>query len=280
MGLFTKKRKDAKLIKPNDAIGEIMPFIMPKRTESEVSSQMDIDITKLVEYVDNYNKEEHEYKMTYFHALTACFAKTFYNRERLNRFVKNKSLYERNKITFAFVAKDKLSDSGEERIICLDILENDNIKTLSRKMAIDVFKVRKEGTNSMDSILNIFTKLPKFILSIIVKIVMFLDNHGINPKALTEGDTNYASLILSNLGSIKANSIYHHLNEYGTNSIVATIGTIREENNEKIVDLQITLDERIADGFYFVKSIQLLEKIASKPELLEENFKNKIDVEL
>ena len=29
MGLFTKKRKDAKLIKPNDAIGGIMPFIMP-----------------------------------------------------------------------------------------------------------------------------------------------------------------------------------------------------------------------------------------------------------
>ena len=280
MGLFTKKRKDAKLIKPNDAIGGIMPFIMPKRTESEVSSQMDIDITKLVEYVDNYNKEEHEYKMTYFHALTACFAKTFYNRERLNRFVKNKSLYERNKITFAFVAKDKLSDSGEERIICLDILENDNIKTLSRKMAIDVFKVRKEGTNSMDSILNIFTKLPKLVLSLIVKIVMFLDNHGINPKSLTEGDTNYASLILSNLGSIKSNSIYHHLNEYGTNSIVATIGTIREEDKKKKVDLQITLDERIADGFYFVKSIQLLEKIANKPELLEEDFKNKIDVEL
>ena len=280
MGLLTKNRKDANLIKPNDAIGGIMPFIMPKRTESEVSSQMDINITKLVEYVDNYNKENNEYKMTYFHALTACFAKTFYNRDRLNRFVKNKSLYERKKITFAFVAKDKLSDSGEERIICLDILGNDNIKTLSRKMAIDVFKVRKEGTNSMDSILNIFTKLPKFILSIIVKIVMFLDNHGINPQALTEGDTNYASLILSNLGSIKSNSIYHHLNEYGTNSIVATIGTIREENNEKIVDLQITLDERIADGFYFVKSIQLLEKIASKPELLEENFKNKIDVEL
>ena len=147
----------------------------------------------------------------------------------------------------------------------------------SKKVAVDVFKVRKEGSNDMEGILNFFTKLPKFILSFIVKIVMFLDNHGINPKALTEGDTNYATILFSNLGSIKTNSVYHHLNEYGTNSIVITIGTIREEKDKKIVDITATLDERIADGFYFAKSIQLAEYIAKNPELLLEDFEIKID---
>ena len=94
--------------------------------------------------------------------------------------------------------------------------------TFSKHVAVDVFKVRKEGSNDMDGILNFFSSLPKFILSFIVKIVLFLDNHGINPKALTEGDTNYATILFSNLGSIKTNSVYHHLNEYGTNSIVIT----------------------------------------------------------
>jgi len=279
MGLFTKKRKDADWVKPNDAIGMIMPYIMPNRTEAEVSSQVDIDVTELIKYVDNYNQEEHEYKMTYFHAIAACFAKTVFNRPKLNRFIKNKRIYQRKKLIFGFIAKDKLSDSGEERIVCLEVDPKDTILTLSRKMAIDVFKVRQEGTNDMDGTLKVLTALPKFILSIIVKIVFFLDERGISPKFLTEGDTNYASILFSNLGSIKSNSIYHHLNNYGTNSIVITIGTIREEKGRKLVDIQATLDERIADGFYFVKSIHLANDIAGNPKLLEEEFEKEIKTE-
>lgn len=279
MGLFTKRRSDAELVKPNDAIGAIVPFIMPKRCDAEVSSRVDIEVTELVKFVDSQDEERLGYKMTYFHALASVFAKVFYNREALNRFVKDKRLYQRKKITFGFIAKNKLSDEGEERIICLDIDKNDNIMTLSKKMAIDVFKVRSEGTNDMDGILKFFTKLPNFILNIIVRFIFFLDRKGINPKSLTEGDTNYVSLLLSNLGSIKTNSVYHHLNEYGTNSVVITIGTIREENGRKVVDITATLDERIADGFYFAKSIQLAEKIASDPKLLQENFEKKIETE-
>ena len=279
MGLFTSKRKDAKLIKPKDTIQAIVPFIMPKRCDAEVSSRYDIDITELVKFVDKQNEKDLGYKMTYFHALSSCFAKTVFNRPALNRFVKNKRLYERNKITFAFIAKDKLSDKGEERIICIDIDPKDNVMTYSKKVAVDVFKVRKEGSNEMDGILSFFTSLPKWLLSIIVRIVMFMDNHGISPKSLTEGDTNYATILLSNLGSIKTNSVYHHLNEYGTNSVVITIGTIREEKGKKKVDITATLDERIADGFYFAKSIQLAEYIAKNPELLMEDFSKKVEIE-
>ena len=279
MGLFTKNRNDAKWIKPKDTIQAIVPYIMPNRCDAEVSSKVDIDITKLVEFVDKQNEKDLGYKMTYFHAISSCFAKTVFNRPALNRFVKNKRLYERNKITFAFIAKDKLSDKGEERIICIDINPKDNIMTYSKKVAVDVFKVRKEGSNDMDGILKAFTSLPKWLLSIIVKIVMFMDNHGISPESLTEKDTNYATILLSNLGSIKTNYVYHHLNEYGTNSVVITIGTIREEKSKKIVDITATLDERIADGFYFAKSIQLAEYIAKNPELLLENFETKVEID-
>ena len=279
MGLFTKKRRDADYIRPNDAIGAIMPFIMPKRCDAEVSSRVEMNITRLVEFVDKQNEKDLGYKMTYFHAIAAVMAKTFYNREALNRFVKDKRLYLRKKITFGFIAKNKLSDKGEERIVCLDIEKNDNIMSLSKKMAVDVFKVRNEGTNDMDGILKFFTSLPKCILSLIVKIVLFLDRKGINPKSLTEGDTNYVTLLLSNLGSIKTDSCYHHLNEYGTNSIVMTIGTIRDVGKKKIVDFTFTLDERIADGFYFAKSVKLAEYIANNVELLEEKKKKKVKIE-
>jgi len=37
-----------------------------------------------------------------------------------------------------------------------------------------------------------------------------------------------------------------------------------------VVDFGITLDERIADGFYFARSVKLLKHIIENPALLEE----------
>ena len=74
-----KNRKDGKLIIEKDPLHAIMPFIFDKRTESEVYIKEILDITELKKWVDKQNKKL-DYKMTYFHALTAVFAKTVYNR--------------------------------------------------------------------------------------------------------------------------------------------------------------------------------------------------------
>ena len=280
MGLFTKRRKDAEYIRPKDTIQAIVPFIMPGKCVSEVSSRVEFDVTDLVKFVDKKNKEDLGYKMTYFHAILACFAKTVYNRPALNNFVKDKRLYKRKRKIFAFIAKNKLSDEGEERMVSVDLEPKMNVMSFSKKVAVDVFQTKHEGDNNMEGVLKFFTALPNWLLGLVVRIVLFLDRKGINPKAITEGDTNYATILFSNLGSIKTNSCYHHLNEYGTNSIVITIGTIREVGGRKIVDLTCTLDERIADGFYFAKSIQLAEYIANNPELLMDDFDTKVEKEV
>ena len=278
MGLLNKDRKDGKYIKPEGSISILFPFIFDKRTEAEVSSTIEIDVEELCKYVDKKNKTgDLEYKMTYFHAIMASFGIVFFNRNKLNRFIRNKRLYERNKITFAFIAKDKMSDNADEKIICIDLDPNDTGTDLSKKMAVDVFKAKKEGKNDFDDILKIFTRLPKWLLSIIVNFVKFLDKHGKNPKVLTEGDTNYATVIFSNLGSIKSNSCYHHLNEYGTNSIVITIGTINKKDSRRVVDMTFTLDERIADGFYFAKSVNMAQEIINNPTLLDSKLSNKYE---
>ncbi len=83
---------------------------------------------------------------------------------------------------------------------------------------------------------------------------------------------------MSNLGSIQCPSVYHHLNNYGTNSFMVTIGTLHKEEIlmedgtkqiRDVVDFAATLDERIADGFYFAKSLRLVKYIFKHPELLD-----------
>lgn len=276
---MSKNRKDGSFIKPEDSVHMIMPYLFENRIEAEVYQNVTFDITKLKKWVDSQNKKL-DYKMTIFHAFTGIFAKTIYNRPLLNRFVQGHRIYERNYISFAFVAKDKMSDEAEEKLVVIKTNKDENVLDLSRRMAIDIFKTKSTGTNDLDKILKMFMGIPRWLMKIIMKVVKWLDYHGKLPKGLWENDSNYQTVLLSNLGSIKCDSCYHHLNNYGTNSIVLTIGTIREENGKTLVDVGATLDERIADGFYFAKSLKMAQYIMDNPKLLEDKLSEEIELKL
>ena len=273
-------RKDGIRVKNVDTVHGIMPFLMKNRCEAEVYYVETIDVTKLLKYLDNINegKEKHD-KVTMFHAIITAVAKTIYNRPLLNRFISGQRYYDRKEVSFGFVAKNKLEDDAEERLIILNSENDMTLKDISEKILKIVSKTRKENSNDMNDILGVVTKLPRWLLNIVMGLVRWLDYHGILPSFLSDGDINFTTVMLSNLGSVKANCCYHHLNNYGTNSIIATVGVIREENNKKFVDIGFTLDERIADGIYFAKSIKLMRHILENPELLEDKIGTKIELE-
>ena len=43
------------------------------------------------------------------------------------------------------------------------------------------------------------------------------------------------------------------------------------------VDLGITIDERIADGYYYAKSLRLVRKLIENPELLDRPLSEEIE---
>ena len=43
------------------------------------------------------------------------------------------------------------------------------------------------------------------------------------------------------------------------------------------VDLGLTIDERLADGYYYSKTIRLLKKLLENPELLELRLDEKVE---
>ncbi len=158
--------------------------------------------------------------------------------------------------------------------------ETDTIDTVSRKIVGNVRETRKSehSTGGVDALLDAFAKLPRPILIVAIRIIRWLDFWGVNPDFLTEGDPNYTTILCSNLGSIKCPAVYHHLNNFGTNSMMITIGTIHDEEVlmpdgtkqiRKIVDIGATLDERIGDGFYFARSLKLVHHICAHPEILD-----------
>ena len=116
-----------------------------------------------------------------------------------------------------------------------------NLNSISNKILEIVSKTRKDNSNGMNDILGIVTKFPRWLLNFVMSLVRWLDYHGILPSFLSDGDINFTTVMLSNLGSFKANCCYHHLNNYGTNSIVATVGVMHEEDGKTFVDIGFTL---------------------------------------
>ena len=285
-------RKDAKKVRNLDGLHNVMIDLKPERCDSDVYMNKEIDVTKLIKYVEKYKKEHPDDKITYFHAFAMAFAKTIYNKPLLNRFVANRTFYDRNDVIIAFVAKIAFEEDSEEVMINIKVDKDDNIFTLRDKITKRVAKIRnskkgekKENTNN---IVDVVGKLPKLIRMIVTGTLKFLDKHGWLPESITKDNLYYSSVILSNLGNFKIGSIYHNIVNFGTSSIIATMGMIHKskvidkDGKEKIIDVcdfGVNMDERIADGYYFAKSIKVLEYILDNPELLEDRADARIEID-
>lgn len=280
-------RRDAKRVKDINGMFQIMLDLKPNRCDSDVFINQKMDVTNLVKYVEKKKKEGSD--ITYFHTFLTAIGKTMYNRPKLNRFIANRHVYEHNEIVISFVAKVSFSDKAEEMMIMVPFNENDNLFSISQLIMSKVNKVRgsnlkKEGANDAIDVLG---KLPNIIRVPIVGLFKFLDSRGMLPDFLIKDNLYYSSMIVSNLGSIKCGAIYHNITNFGTCSSLATIGEIKDqiviidgkEQVRKIVEFGINIDERIADGFYFAKSIKMLEHILENPELLEDKISTKVEVE-
>lgn len=263
------KRRDATLINDPDPFHSIVPYVMAKRTEAEVSSDITFDITKLNKFMAQHNKKEGtQYKL--FHAICTAMAKTIYHRPKMNIFISGRKFWMRNDIILSFVIKQKMSDGATETLMTLKVDEDMNLDAISSRILNDVNRVRKESTNDLDKLMNFVGKLPRPIMEILFWVIGRMEYHGCVPQSLTEGDPNYTTCLLSNLGSIGADSCYHHLSNYGTNSIMVTIGTMYKEDKKDLVRCTFTIDERIADGFYFAKSMRLVKYLLENPDKLME----------
>ena len=282
-----RNRRDGKIIKDINGMFQLMLDLKPKRCDSDVFINQKMDVTKLVEYVEKKKKDGKD--ITYFHTFLTAIGKTIYNRPKLNRFIANRHVYEHNDITISFVAKVSFDDRSEEIMVMIPIDEKDNINTISKRVKDKVDSIRnkkavKEGANSA---IDVVGKLPNIIRVPLMGLFKWMDKKDLLPKSLIKDNLYYSSIIVSNLGAIKCGAIYHNLTDFGTCSSLATMGEIKKEEiiNSKgkkeirsICEFGINLDERIADGYYFAKSVQLLQYIFDNPELLEEDVSSKIKV--
>lgn len=282
-------RKDGVLLRNLDAMHFIMPLIYPNRCDNEAFISERIDLTNINNYLREKNSQNPEYKYTLFQVIVAAVLKTITLRPCMNRFIANRNIYQRNEVSAAFTIKKVFKDDSEEGMAFIRSGEKDTIETVHGDIFRQVNRCRKETKqDSTIEAMELFNKLPRFIAKGLVRFVCVLDRFGKVPQSFVSTDPYYSSIVLSNLGSIKLKCGYHHLTNWGTTSAFLVIGEKKvrpfydENGNVQMkdsVDIGLTVDERIADGYYFSKTVKLLKKILENPELLEKPFGEEVDYE-
>ena len=280
-------RRDATLLRNTDAMHFIMGIIYPHRADNEAYIAERVNLEPIKAYLAGKNVEGIPFKYTFFHVILTALVKTVTLRPKLNRFYANENYYQRNKITAGFVIKKEFSDGSEEAVALLEAKPDATIDTIHQEIYQRVHATRNEQKkNTTDNSMDILNKLPRFLSKAVIRFIRWLDRHGWCPDVLIGDDPNYSSVFLSNLGSIKLRSGYHHLTNWGTCSLFCVIGEkkwtpLYDEHGlvemRETVDLGLTVDERIADGYYYSKSIRLFKHLLEHPELLEQPMNTEVE---
>ena len=134
--------------------------------------------------------------------------------------------------------------------------------------------------NETDILATTLSIIPNFLLKFAISTIMFLDKHGMLPKAVIKASPFHTSAFLTNVASLGIDAIYHHLYDFGTTGIFLAMGKKKKSyiydddtfKEEKCISLAFVCDERICDGYYFANSVKLFNIYLINPELLEENI--------
>ncbi|MCL2316561.1 MAG: 2-oxo acid dehydrogenase subunit E2 [Actinomycetia bacterium] len=276
MGRRFGDRRDAVRVRDVGGLQKIMVCLKPLRADSDVYIAQTFDVTRLVRYMaDRKAADPH---LTYFHAFSCALGKLLYARPLLNRYVLARRFYDRAEASLGFVAKVQFADDAKENVSLVRLAPSDTLDDVKATLAAKVATVRAEQDNSTDATIGMIGKLPQWLVNVVVWVLKQCDVHDWLPASMIDDDIYHASIIVSNLGSIGCGAIYHNLTDFGTSSILVTIGPIRREttvaedgshSTRDVCDFGITCDERIADGFYFAQSVGLLGYILDHPELLD-----------
>lgn len=273
-------RFDATWVRDADPMHGFMPYLYPHRADNEAFIEETIDLTALNAFLEKKNaKLDKAHRYTIFHCVACALIKTVTLRPKMNYFIQGSRLYSRNHLSLAFVVKKQFDDRGEEALAFKKFGPETTLDSFHEAIMQEIFECRREDkVDNSTAGMAFFMKMPRFILRPVVYMLRRLDYFGKVPYDLIKTDPNYASIFISNLGSIKLNAAYHHLSNWGTNSLFVVIGAKHTEpvfapdgsyEMHEMLHLGITLDERIADGYYYARSVALFKYIMEHPEHMD-----------
>ena len=107
----------------------------------------------------------------------------------------------------------------------------------------------------------------------VVLLAGFAHELNLLPRGFVEGDPFFASVFVTNLGSVGIDAAFHHLYEYGTIPLFCTFGLVHagvvardgKPAVARVASLKFSFDERVEDGLYAARAVKYLCSLLEDP---------------
>ncbi|MBI5610889.1 MAG: 2-oxo acid dehydrogenase subunit E2 [Deltaproteobacteria bacterium] len=253
----------------------LMPHLIPRRNSAVVYLTQRLDLTQTVPWLEQRSAEA-GVRITLFHLLQFALVQVLVQRPLLHRFVAGRCIYQRRHLELSFAVKKRLDDGAGMTAVKVRLAPDADLLAVVRAADGGIAQGRGRALLPSEREMQVFGRLPPFLLGWLVALQRQLDAWNLLPGALTASDPLYCSAFLANLGSIGLQAPIHHLFDWGTSPIFGALGAIHQAAwvNESgglevrpTVEVSWSYDERIADGLYCAKSMEILRKVVERPDL-------------
>ena len=279
--MIFRDRADGKAMRvPN--YKKLNPYMFPGRDESVLYCTDRFNMEEAIAMLLEINRgKQPEDRINLFHVILTSLLRTVAMRPILNTFVAGQRYYRRNEIIFSFVTKKEITDEGMESFVRIPLKPQDSLLDVTRKIREAVSRGKSDAGNTTEKEIDIVMALPRPFIKAFMWLYRFLDYHNLLPGAMMKTDPIYSTAFFTNLGSIGMDSIYHHLYNWGTCSIFISVGKLKKApiyetrsgdmKIASVIDMKMTLDDRVADGVYYGNSLKLFKDFIEHPrQLLEQ----------
>ena len=271
-------RKEGRKLRTLDPIIRAMPYIMPRRSDSQNFFTEKLDITE----AERFCREQTKNGLVNFsllHVIIASYIRVVSQRPAINRFVSGQTIYARNSIEVLMTIKKKMAIDGEETSIKVKFEPTDTVFDVYEKFnkAVMENKGETEGNNT-EKFAKFLNYIPRSLLRFFIWFIKTLDYYGMLPKAILKLSPFHGSMIITSMGSLGIRPIYHHIYDFGNLPVFIAYGAkqhgvkMDDEGNVKkyrYIEMKVTTDERICDGYYYASAFKMMKKIFEHPEVLK-----------
>lgn len=281
-------RPDGRRITKEAPMYLLAPQLMTERNDAMNMITVDIPVEPLRKYMNAKRKEGKH--ISHMALVMAAYVRAAHEFPCLNRFVVRKRIYEHDDVAVSLVVLRPGTTGNDSTMAKLYFNGNDTVFTVQDQIDAYVEKNStgaKEDENGLDKLMSIVLKLG-FILDFIGWLIRTLDRFSLLPRFLLDILPFHASLLITNLASIRTNHIYHHVYNFGTTSVGIAMGNLREIPKRgrggavelvRSIPLGVVMDERIASGHYFALAFARIQELLANPELLETPWDGKPIIE-
>jgi hypothetical protein len=274
--MFWFRRGDGDLVRDVPNLRRIMPYMMRTRTESAVYFEQRIDVGAAERYVRAFNEAHPETRATLFHVLVWAARQGLHEFPGLNRFVAGGRIYQRKGIWISYSAKQRMVKGAPLLVLKREFDPDESFVDMVDSMRNHLQSTKfGGGGNTVDGEIGLVLRFPGLIRRLVFVAYKFLEAFGLFPRSFVENDPLYASVFLSDLGSLGMEPAYHHLYEYGTISIFGVVGRARAEQipdpdtgrleRRRRITLRWSFDERIEDGLYAGYGLKHMQRLVEDP---------------